>query len=208
VTRYIDITRPVDDELVCWPGRPPPEHSWEKRIARGDHCNASYWRMSAHTGTHMDAPLHFIEGGSPIDQISPEVFTGTCKVIDLRSADIGVLDDALASRYRGERRLLIRTHHSDSDHGGIYQSHRQLLTPAAAALLLEGGLNLIGTDRLSVDDSEGESYALHRLLLGAGCVILEGLLLADVPPGRYSLLAVPLRLVGADASPVRALLRA
>jgi arylformamidase len=101
---------------------------------------------------------------------------------------------------------LIRTHHSEASRSGGYAPHPCLLTPAAAALLLAGGLQLLGTDRLSVDDSAGSDFALHRMLLGAGCVILEGLLLTDVRPGRYQLVAAPLRLSGAEASPVRALL--
>jgi arylformamidase len=204
MTHFINITRPVDESLVVWPGRSPPEQRWEKRIADGDHCNASFWRMSAHTGTHMDAPLHFIEGGATIDQIPPDVFTGECAVIDLRSAAGLTMDETLADRYRGEMRLLIRTHHSDSGSDGTYEPHERLLTPAAASRLLDGGLVLIGTDRLSVDDSQGNAYALHALFLGAGCVILEGLLLSGVAVGRYSLVAAPLLLKGMDASPVRA----
>ena len=206
MTRFIDITRPMDESLVTWPGRSPPEQRWEKRIAAGDHCNASSWRMSAHTGTHMDAPLHFIDGGATVDQILPDVFIGECAVVDLRSTAATTMDETLADRYRGQRRLLIRTHHSDTGNDSPYEPHERLLTPAAASLLLDGGLLLIGTDRLSVDDSQGKDYALHRLLLGAGCVILEGLLLSDVTPGRFSLMAAPLRLTGMDASPVRALL--
>jgi arylformamidase len=206
MTRIIDITRPVDESLVVWPGRSPPEQRWDMRIATGGHCNASSWLMSAHTGTHMDAPLHFIEGGATIDQISPDVFTGDCTVVDLRAAGDLTLDETHAERYRGERRLLLRTHHSDPEHDSLYAPHERLLTPAAASLLLDAGLVLLGTDRLSVDDSQGNDYALHRLLLGAGCVILEGLLLSDVMPGRFSLITAPLRLTGMDASPVRALL--
>lgn len=202
---FIDITRPVDASLVSWPGRLPPESRWEKRLEEGDHCNASSWRMSAHTGTHMDAPLHFIEGGASIDQISPDVFSGECMVVDLTSLD--TMDTVAASDYQGEKRLLVRTGHSESGAPGVYAPHGSLLALESAARLLDGGLVLIGTDRLSVDDSEGEDYALHRLLLGAGCVIVEGLLLADVAAGRYLLYAAPLRLTGMDASPVRAFLR-
>ena len=82
MTHFIDITRPLTENLISWPGRLPPEHHWDKRIAQGDHCNASFWKMSAHSGTHMDAPLHFIEGGRAIDQIPPDVFIGVCTVID------------------------------------------------------------------------------------------------------------------------------
>jgi arylformamidase len=206
MTRFMDITRPLDETLVLWPGRRPPEHHWERRIADGHHCNASVWQMNVHSGTHVDAPLHFIEDGTPIDQIAPHVFVGSCMVVDLRAVESQTMDEALAGRYRGEQRLLIRTHHSEASRPGGYAPHERLLTAAAAALLLEGGLQLLGTDRLSVDDAHGRDFALHRMLLGAGCVILEGLLLTGVKPGRYHLYAAPLRLSGTEASPVRALL--
>jgi arylformamidase len=206
MTTWIDISRAVDDTLVRWPGRQPPEHSWTRLLERGDHCNTSFWHWHAHTGTHMDAPLHFDPDGRPIDQIPPEVFFGPCQVVDVGSS--APLDEAWARRVRGVPRLLIHTAHSEAARAAAYPSHPPLLTPAAVCLLLEGGMVLLGTDRLSVDDSPEFSYELHRLVLGAGCVILEGLQLAGVAAGAYTLYAAPLRLSGTEASPVRALLLA
>lgn len=206
MTRYIDITRRVDPTLICWPGHVLPEAEWRKRIERGDHCNASFWRISAHTGTHADAPLHFVDGGGAIDQVPPEVFVGDCVVVDVRSADGQIMDAALAAQCRGQKRVLIRTGFPERADGGGYPPHGPVMTPEAAAILLEGGLRLIGTDRLSVDVSGGGDYNLHRTLLGSGCVIVEGLQLTDVEPGPYELIALPLRLGGAEASPIRALL--
>ena len=207
MTEYIDITQPVTSDMVSWPGRTPPEHSWEKNIAQGHHCNVSFWQMSAHSGTHMDSPLHFIEGGRPIDRIPPEVFIGPCVVVDLPSNGCPTMDADLARQYLGEQRLLIRTQHSDSSADGSYPPHDALLTPEAASMLVNSGMQLIGTDRLSVDDSQGADYSIHHLVLGAGCVIVEGLQLAEVKPARYSLIATPLRLTATEASPVRAFLR-
>lgn len=206
MTRYIDITRRVDPTLICWPGHVLPETEWKKRIERGDHCNASSWRLSAHTGTHADAPLHFVEGGRSIDQVPPEVFVGDCVVVDVRFVDSQIMDAAMAAQYRAQKRVLIRTGFPEHADAGVYPPHGPVMTPEAAAILLEGGLLLIGTDRLSVDVSGGGDYSLHHILLGAGCVIVEGLLLTDVEPGRYKLSALPLRLGGGEASPVRAVL--
>jgi len=103
--------------------------------------------------------------------------------------------------------LLFRTQHSETSDGGIYQAHGALLTQEAASLLIEGGMRLLGTDRLSVDDSRGDQLSVHHLVLEAGCVIVEGLQLANVTPGQYSLIAAPLRLTNTEASPVRAFLR-
>jgi arylformamidase len=196
VSRWIDITRPMGDGMQCWPGRQPPGLSWEKRLEDGDHCNASRWTLNAHSGTHMDAPLHFVEGGNSIDQISPDVLVGSCRVIDLQTVE--------AEDLRGESRLLIRSAHSAS--GGVYAGHDALMSADTAQMLVAAGLQMIGTDRLSVDDSRGTDFALHHIFLGGNCVIIEGLSLAHVEPGRYRLLALPLRMEGAEASPARTLL--
>ncbi len=192
---WIDITRPMDDTLVMWPGRARPVRRWEKRITDGAHCNVSFWEMSAHSGTHMDAPLHFVKDGQSIDQISPDVFIGPCRVHD------GAFDETTARRLAGTKRLLIKT----NDGEGPYEP---LMTERAASLLIAGGLVLIGTERLSVDDSRGLHFHLHHLFLSAGCVIVEGLLLADVEEGAFFLQAAPLRVAGMEASPIRAFLQA
>jgi arylformamidase len=207
MTRYVDITRRVDSTMICWPGHVPPEAEWRKRIERGDYCNASFWRLSAHTGTHADAPLHFVEGGRSIDQVPLEVFVGDCVVVDVRATAGSIMDATLAEQYRGQKRVLIRTGFPEQVADGVYPPHGPLMTPEAAAILLEGGLLLIGTDRLSVDVSGGGDYSLHHILLGAGCIIVEGLLLTDAESGRYGLSALPLRLGGGEASPIRAVLR-
>jgi len=201
---WIDITRPIDETLVLWPGRARPRHRWEQRIAEGAHCNASFWELSAHSGTHMDAPMHFVQHGKSIDEISPDVFIGECQVINLGSMP---MDEQTANRYAGTKRLLVRTTHSVLHADARYEQHEALITEQAASVLLGSGLLLIGTDRLSVDDSRGQEFRLHNILLGASCVIVEGLLLADVNEGSYLLSAVPLRFTKTEASPVRALLK-
>ena len=206
MSTWIDITRPMNDEMVCWPGRTPPQRTWDKNIDRGDHCNASSWQLSAHTGTHMDAPLHFCQSGRSIDEISPDVFHGECVVVDLSALEVPVFDVDLATDVAGAKRVLIRSSHSKPDRRNAYNPHDALLTPAAADCLLEGGLQLLGTDRLSVDDARGDDFTLHHRLLCNDCVIIEGLRLADVPAGKYVLYAAPLAMTGAEASPVRALL--
>jgi arylformamidase len=203
---WIDISRPVDDTLVTWPGHSRPQHQWQKSLAAGDHCNLSHWQLSAHSGTHMDAPLHFIVDGKSIDQLSPEVFIGECQLIDLTESPAFVFDETQARRYAGVERLLIKTSHSQRSAAG-YAPHDALFSVEAASILLAAGLVLLGTDRLSVDGSRGASFDLHHRLLGAGCVIVEGLALSEVAKGAYFLSATPLRLTGAEASPVRALVR-
>jgi len=117
------------------------------------------------------------------------------------------MDDIAARHYAGAKRLLVRTTHSHLHADAHYEPHGALMTEQAAALLIENGLLLIGTDRLSVDDSQGKAFQLHHRFLGAGCVIVEGLMLTNVKEGSYELYAAPLRFTGMEASPIRALLR-
>ncbi len=192
--------------MICWPGREPPRRSWEKKITEGHHCNVSSWELSSHTGTHIDAPLHFFDDGESIDRIPPEILIGECRVIESALGGEYTLSLEDVSPCRGVKRILVRSSHSRLEDERSYPHHPQLFTPDAARFLLEGGVRLIGTDRLSVDDSKGESYSLHHLFLESGCVLLEGVNLEMVEPGRYSLYALPLRLSGAEASPARAFL--
>ncbi|MCJ8332294.1 MAG: cyclase family protein [Lentisphaeria bacterium] len=204
MSKWIDITRPLGDNVLCWPGRQAPEHSWEKSIADGHHCNVSKWSMNAHSGTHIDAPLHFIDGGTSIDQISPDILAGPCRVIDLEEMGCEQLDQTQAEELRGVERLLIRTRHSAAS--DEYPDHTALMSPAAAQLLVDSGLVMIGTDRLSVDDSPPTGYELHQIFLGTSCIIVEGLNLTDIVPGSYEIFASPLRLEDAEASPARVFL--
>jgi arylformamidase len=193
---WIDVTRPMDQNLICWPGRTPPRIAWTKRVDRGDHCNVSAWELIAHTGTHIDAPRHFVEGGTTIDQVSPEVLIGPCQVVTDGAYDANTLV--------GAARVLVRTGYSRIRE---FEHHPALMHVDAARALLRGGMRLIGTDRLSVDDTQTATFELHHLLLGSGCVIIEGLNLDPVADGAYEIVAMPLRMVGAEASPARVLLR-
>ncbi|MHA1549015.1 MAG: cyclase family protein [Alphaproteobacteria bacterium] len=206
MNEWIDITRPVDEDMVMWPGRQPPRRIWAKRLADGDHCNATSWEMSAHTGTHLDAPLHFVEGGESIDRIRPDTLIGDCQVLEGDGSGKRILEPADVREGYGQSRILIRSGHSYPSESRTYRDHTEMMSAEAASYLLAGGLRLLGTDRLSVDDSNGGSFSLHRHLLAAGCVILEGIDLVAVAPGTYTICVLPLRLAGAEASPARALL--
>ncbi len=191
---WIDVTRRLDDRIVCWPGRTPPAITWERSIAGGHHCNVSSWQINAHSGTHIDSPKHFVNGGRAIDQIPLDVLVGPCSVCDFG-----------ATPRAGARRLIVKTNYAPA--GAAFEHHGGLLPFEVAETLVAGGLVLIGTDRLSVDDTRGNDFSLHRLLLGAGCVIIEGLDLSGVSPGDFDLCALPLKIGDAEASPARVMLR-
>jgi arylformamidase len=204
---WIDVSVPVRDGMVHWPTDPPVRIALADSIERGDPANVTRLDMSAHTGTHMDAPRHFIADGPAIDELPLEVAIGPARVIEIsdpRAVREGELRDH--EPQAGER-LLLKTQNSSRrwwdegfDEGFVY------IEPGAAELLAEARVQLIGVDYLSVGDME-EGAETHRALLGAGVWIVEGLNLSRTGSGDYELICLPARIVGSDGAPVRALLR-
>jgi arylformamidase len=182
VRRIWDVTRPLALGIPAWPGDRAFASGWTSRLREGAACNVGHVAMSCHAGTHIDAPYHLAETGATIDQVPLQACVGPCVVIPL---------ERLAEA-AGEERVLLRSG------GGA---------PAAAALEALPGLRLLGTDAASVDDADAAALDVHQALRHRGVVILEGLILDGVPDGRYELIALPLRLMGMDAAPARALLR-
>lgn len=180
MTRIWDITQPVGPGIPVWPGDRAFENALTWKMAEGASCNVGQVTMSCHTGTHMDAPFHFAPEGETAERIPLEACVGPCQVLPL--ADL--------ARARAERVLVKAA-------GGA---------PTAAALRALAGLRLFGTDAPSVDPVDSRTLEAHHALWKRGAVILEGLDLARVPDGTYELIALPLRLVGMDAAPVRAIL--
>jgi len=201
--RIIDLTRPVFTGMPVWPGDPPCHCGWSSRLP-GDGFNAAELSFGAHTGTHMDAPLHVLEGGARIADVSLAACMGPAQVLD--TEDAGELDaEWLAARLPSHcERLLLRTRVWLE--AARFPERWPALTPDGARLLVRRGVRLFGTDAPSPEPAEARDLPVHRILLGAGIPILENLLLGDVPGGAYELVALPLRLAEADASPVRAVL--
>jgi len=204
VGRIIDISQPVSTTTAVWPGDQPCEIDWTMRRTRGDSVNVAALTLSAHTGTHVDGPFHFEDdGGRPAD-LALDAFVGRAIVIDASgAAEIG--EDRVEGVDIGkEGRILFRTR--DRIDSGRFPSSFAAITPGLARRLGEAGARLVGTDSPSVDPVDSKTLDTHRILARNGVAILENLVLADVEPGRYTLVALPLRLVDADSSPVRAVL--
>jgi arylformamidase len=207
--RYYDISVPVSASLPVYDGDPPVELALRQAMARGDIADVRSLSMGVHCGTHLDAPAHFLPGGTTIDRTDPMAGIGPAVVIDLSSLageTIGRAD--LASRLpAGVERVLLRTRSSALWRQATFSQDFVALAPEAAALLVEHRLRLVGIDYLSIAPAS-DPGPVHRALLQAGVLILEGLDLSAVPAGSYTLVCLPLRLEGAEAAPTRAVLLA
>ena len=160
--------------------------------------------MGTHTGSHIDAPCHFLEGGRSIEQIPLYRFMEEAQVLEIRGKEIGPED--LQGLEDGIGAVLFKTRNSGLMSLGAFYRDYVYLSPEGAEVLIERGVRLVGIDYVSIERFGTPDFRLHRRLLKADVLILEGLDLKDVPPGRYLLLALPLRIRGMDGSPVRAVL--
>jgi arylformamidase len=191
--RWVDVTRPLGPDSEVYPG--DPEVRFELR--EGDGFFITAIRMGSHSGTHLDAPRHLDRQGVSVDEIAPEILCGTARLVVPGADPLGP-DELHRHGLSGEHRVLFRTR-TPAGPGS--------LTPDGAAWIRDRGIRLIGWDRLSIDPVEDPALPAHRILLEAGVIVAEGLDLLDLPPGRYDLIALPLRLVGLDGSPARILVR-
>jgi len=203
-----DISVGVSPEIPVWPGDPPVVLERVKSIENGDEANVSHVQSGVHVGTHIDAPIHFIEGGATVDAIPLKSLLGRAYVVDLRKAN--VLDAATLESARippRTRRLLFKTRNSELWTSGESNFKRDFVAVDAsgAEWLVKKGVKLVGVDYLSVAPFN-DGVATHRILLEAGVVVVEGLNLARVAKGRYTLYCLPVKLMGSDGAPARAVL--
>lgn len=204
----IDISQPLGPGSAVFPGDSEFSREWVMRMADGMSCNVSTIRMSVHCGSHADAPLHYREGEASIDALPLDLFVGPCRVIhvtgagDPRCVPAEVLDGAALG---GATRVLLRT--AETLDPMRFDPGFTSLGEAAARVLAKAGVRLIGIDAPSVDHATSKKLETHNALADAGITILENLDLTQVAAGDYELMALPLKLVGSDASPIRAVLR-
>ena len=208
MTDWIDISVPLRAGMAHWPGDRQFELRRDLDLDSGDEMNLSSFSMSAHTGTHMDAPLHFLNGASSLDDLAFHAVIGPARVVSIRHPECIPLDEVQACAIQPGERILFRTANSNTPWAGEPFNERFIAIPAGtAAFLAERRPALIGVDYLSVGAFEGDGVETHRLLLGAGIWLLEGLDLTHVDPGRYELVCLPLRIAGVEGSPARAVLK-
>lgn len=207
--RRIDISMPLFVGMPAFPGDPVfssrPTHS----IDRGDAYNVSAVTFGSHAGTHVDPPRHFIPGATGTDQLDLGILNGPCHVVGVDPSQPLVTPAHLSSIPAGTTRVLFRTANSARWARSLtFFDDYAALSVDAAKELLARGVRAVGIDSLSIESDPTGTFPVHHLLLSAGALIVEGLLLADAPPGPYELDCLPLRLRDGDGGPARVILRA
>lgn len=206
VGKWIDISRLVSPELEVYPGDPELRLSPVSRISEGNPYNLTLLSMGSHTGTHVDAPRHLFDNGKGVDQLPWESLIGPARVLDFSGIDSITSEHLQRKKIRSGDRILLKTRKGDKAGKKDRCSLDSSLSLEAVRYLCRKKIRTLGTDQMTVEPQGREDLQSHRLLLAAGVVILEGLILGGVSPGRYRLYALPLRLQQGDGAPVRAVL--
>ena len=204
--QYYDISLKLSADTVRWVTSPPFELNERRRMRNGDPNNSSAINMSVHSGTHIDAPFHFVAEGATIDELPLELFIGPALVHAVDAERYITKEHVAEIPLQGETRVLFKTHNSQLLQGSEYDPDFAAFSVEAAEALAEKGVKLVGLDYLSVAHAE-EQVAVHRAFLDNGIIPLEGVDLSAVEPGRYELICLPIRLQGSDGAPCRAVLR-
>jgi arylformamidase len=206
--RTYDISMTISPDMPVWPGDPNVVIQRIGKIDEGAEANVSKLNMCVHTGTHVDAPFHFLQEGNTVEQLSLKLLTGRVYVLHLPEVDVITRDVLEGSGIPPRtRRVLFRTRNSDLWKAEVidFQSGYVGVSSDGAEYLVNRGVKLVGVDYLSVAPYES-TKATHQILLEAGIVIVEGLDLSKVSQGRYTLYCLPLKIVGCDGAPARAIL--
>jgi arylformamidase len=202
-----DISVPISSGGVTYPGNPPIEITPQQEIGRGGSSNVSHISFGSHTGTHIDAPKHFFDDGVGVDAIALELLMGDAMLVDVGTEVMAVGERELRlHQLTGYTRVLIKTRNSGFIRQPDFVRDYTYLAPDGAEYLAELGVKLVGIDYLSIEQFHSGHHRTHRTLLERGIVIVEGLDLSLPPNGPYELRCLPLRLVGLDGAPARAVL--
>lgn len=207
MSRIIDISVPLYSGMVFYPGDKEPSIEPGKQIANGDTANLSEIRLGSHSGTHVDAPHHFIDGEGKVDQMSLQSLVGPARVLDLTATKDSISGEDLRSAgIEGAERILLKTRNSELWRSPVFEKWYVSLANGGADYLVEKGIRLVGIDYLSIEEFHSETCYVHRRLLKAGIIILEGIDLSVAGPGDYQLVCLPLKIRDGDGAPARAVL--
>jgi arylformamidase len=206
---WIDVSVPLRTGMVHWPDNPPVRIERMLDIEHGDAANVSTLSMGSHTGTHMDAPLHFVRGGKGLDEMPLEATIGRARVVEIHDAESVKAKELRPHGVRGGERVLFKTLNSARRwYEEAFIEDFVYVSQEAAHHLATQEVLTVGTDYLSVGGFLKDGVETHQALLEAGIWVIEGLDLAEVEPGEYELICLPLKVERGDGAPARAILRA
>ncbi|HEY0456528.1 MAG TPA: cyclase family protein [Verrucomicrobiae bacterium] len=207
--RLIDVSVPIFEGMVHWPNDPAFKREWVLQKGKnGAPCNVSKISLGSHTGTHMDAPLHFLSNGATMETLPVEATIGPARIIMIRDKVSVNPDELRAFKLRAGERILLKTRNSHRAWKmGKFDEDFVYISKEGAAYLAEKKIQTIGIDYLSVGGFRRDSIETHCALLGAGIWIIEGLNLSKAKPGPCELICLPLKVMGAEGAPARAVLR-
>jgi arylformamidase len=204
--KMYDISLSLSAHTVRWATAQPFELIERKRMQRGDANNSSSVHTSVHAGTHVDAPFHFLADGATIESLPLETFIGPARVCAIEPGSRITAKDIASAALQGETRILFKTRNSALLRKRDYDPSFAPFSVDGAKALVDLGARLVGLDYLSAAAAD-EQVPVHRAFLDHGVILLEGIDLSDVPPGRYELICFPVKIAGSDGAPCRAVLR-
>ncbi|SRR5579884_893986 len=205
---WMDVSVPLTSGMAHWPGEPAPNFDLISDMQNGAEANVTFCRMVVHTGTHMDAPYHFLVDGKGIDSFPLDYGIGRARVIEASNVDVVTRKELEGKGIQPGERVLIKTRNSKLQWAPLdFHENYVGIDSSAAQFLVDNRVPLVGVDYLSIGVYQGDNPETHKILLGAGVWILEGLALGSVNEGLYELICLPLRITGCDGSPARAVLR-
>ena len=205
--QFYDITTTMQPDMPTYDSEPGPRLTPLEQLDRGDPANVTVIQFGSHTGTHVDAPLHFLPGGEDVTRLPLDVLVGPSIVFDAGEADAVTAELLETASLPGNvPRLLLKTRNSRFWAEDRFRTDFVALTEDGADWLIRRGVRLVGIDYLSIERYHAEGHRVHKLLLAARIVIVEGLDLRGVPAGAYELACLPLKLAGAEGAPARAVL--
>ena len=204
--KIYDISLTLSPQSIRWVTAQPLELIERKRMSRGDTNNSSSIHTSVHAGTHVDAPFHFLADGITIEELPLDLFIGPARVCAVECGSHITATDVAKAGIDGETRVLFKTRNSQLLKKGDYDASFAPFAVDGAKALVDRGVKLVGLDYLSAA-AANEQVPVHRAFLDHAVILLEGVDLAEVPPGRYELFCPPVKLAGSDGAPCRAVLR-
>ena len=207
VPKLLDVSVPLAAGIPAYPGNPEFELQPIKRIADGESSNVSRLVMGTHTGTHVDAPKHFIDHAGGVETLALDLLIGRARVVEInKRGGIGP-EDLAAAGLREDLRVLLKTPNSRLWSSTTFHTDYTYVTEAGARYMVEQGIKVVGVDYLSIEQFKKSGAPAHRTLLSNGVIIIEGLNLAEADAGMYEMYCLPLPVSGGDGAPARVVLK-